>query len=67
MKQYTFSLIAGVIFLLIALGHLFRVVFGVSVVVREISVPMWVSGVAFVIMGFLAYEAFRLARKSHIS
>jgi hypothetical protein len=64
MSQYVFLLIAGVVFGLIALGHLFRVVFGVSLVVYGISVPMWASGIAVVVMGYLAYEGFRLARRS---
>jgi hypothetical protein len=58
-------MVAGIIFLLIALCHLVRVVFGVTFVVQSISVPMWASGIAFVIRGYLAFEAFRLARKSH--
>jgi hypothetical protein len=63
MSQHAFELVAGVVFLLIALGHLLRVVFSVSFVVYGVSVPMWASGIAVVIMGYLAYEAFRLARK----
>ena len=64
MSQRTFSLIASVVFGLIALGHVFRIVFNLSFVVQDISVPMWASGLAVVIMGYLAYEGFRLARKS---
>jgi len=64
MSQQAFSLTAGVVFLLIALGHILRVIFGVTFVVYGISIPMWASGIAVVIMGYLAYEGFRLARKS---
>ncbi len=64
MSQHVFSLIAGVVFGLIALGHLLRVVFGVAFVVRDIPVPMWASQIAVVIMGYLAYQGFRLARKA---
>ena len=64
MNQKSFSLIAGVVFLLIALGHVIRIVFGASFVVQDIPVPMWASWIAVVITGYLAYEAFRLARKS---
>lgn len=64
MNQHAFSLTAGVIFLLIALGHVLRVVFGVSFVVQGISVPMWASLIAVVITGYLAYEGFHFARKS---
>ena len=64
MSQHAFELVAGVVFLLITLGHVFRVIFGVSLVVYGISVPIWASGIAIIIMGYLAYEGFRLARKS---
>jgi hypothetical protein len=64
MSQHVFELIAAVVFLLICLAHVFRVIFGVSFVVYGISLPMWASGIAVVIMGYLAYEGFRLARKS---
>jgi hypothetical protein len=63
MSQRTFSLIASVVFGLIALGHVLRIVLGWSFMVQDIPVPMWASGLAVVIMGYLAYEGFRLARK----
>ncbi len=63
MRQNSYALIAGVVFLVIALGHLLRVVFGISVVVYDVPIPMWASVVAVVVMGFLSYEGFRLARK----
>jgi hypothetical protein len=39
MSQRTFSLIASVVFGLIALGHVLRIVFNLSFVVQDISVP----------------------------
>ena len=64
MSKKAFSLIAGVVFGLIALGHVLRIVFGISLVVQDFTVPMWASWIAVVITGYLAYEGFRLARKS---
>lgn len=64
MSQRTFSLIASVVFGLIALGHVLRIVLRWSFMVQDFSVPIWASGLAVVIMGYLAYEGFRLARKS---
>ena len=64
MSQKTFSLVAGVLFLLIALGHALRIASGALVVVENISIPMWASWIALVVMGFLAYEGFRFGRKS---
>ncbi len=66
MSQYAYLLIAGIVFLLIALGHLLRIVFGVAFVVHEIPVPMWASGIAVILMGFLAYESFQFARTAHL-
>ena len=66
MSQRSFSLTAGVVFLLIALGHILRVAFGLSFVVQQISVPMWASGLAVIFMSFLAYEGFRFGRKPRV-
>jgi hypothetical protein len=63
MAQKTFLLIASIIFLLIALGHLSRLVFKWSVLLGAWQVPLWVNGVALVIFAYLASEGFRLARK----
>ena len=63
MSERTFSLTAGIVFLLIALGHLLRVAFGVSFVVFDISVPIWPSVVAVIIAGFLSYEGFHFGRR----
>ena len=63
MRQKTFSLTAGVVFLLIALGHLLRVALRATFVVEGVAVPMWASVLAMIVMGYLAYEGFRLGRK----
>lgn len=64
MSQKTFSLAAGVIFSLIAMLHILRIVFGWEAILGAWAVPMWASWVAMVIAGYLAYEGFRLSRKS---
>ena len=64
MSQKTFSLVAGVFFLLIAVGHVLRIIFDQSVVVQGTSIPMWASWIALVVSGFLAYEGLVIARKS---
>jgi hypothetical protein len=63
MSQRTFSLVAEVVFGLVALAHVLRIVLGWSVVIQDLSVPMWASGLAVIVFGYLAYEGFRLARK----
>jgi hypothetical protein len=63
MNQKTFSFVASVIFLLVALGHVLRLAFGWHAVVNMWAVPMWVSWVALLIAGFLAFEGFRLSMR----
>jgi len=64
MSEHTFSLTVGIVFLLIALGHLVRLVFGVPLVIQSVSIPLWASAIAMVVTGFLSYEGFHFARKS---
>src|SRR6266404_6597970 len=66
MNQKAISLAAGVVFGLIALGHVLRIVLGWSFTIQDFSVPMWASGLAVVVMGYLSYEGFRLARPSGV-
>lgn len=46
----------------VSLAHLMRLIFGVRVTVADSVVPMWVSGVAFVVAGGLAIMLRRGAR-----
>jgi hypothetical protein len=64
MSQKTFSLVAGLIFLLIAVMHVLRLAFKWEVVVNGWSVPMWVSAVAIGIPAYLAFEGLRLGWRS---
>ncbi len=62
MSQRTFSLVAGLIFLLVAVAHVLRLAFKWEVILNNWPVPMWISAVALVIAAYLSYEGFRLAR-----
>jgi hypothetical protein len=64
MRQKTFALVAGMIFLVVALMHLLRVALGWQVALGGWTVPMWVSWVALLIAGYLAYEGLSLSRRS---
>ncbi len=64
MSQKTFSLAAGLIFLLIAVMHVLRLVLRWEVVLNGWSVPMWASAVAIVVMGYLSFEGLKLGRKN---
>jgi hypothetical protein len=53
MGQKTFSLVAGLIFLLIAVMHGLRLAFKWEVVLNGWSAPKWVSAVALPIAAYL--------------
>ena len=54
--------VAGTIFGLVSLAQLLRLLFGVQVVVEgRYLVPLWPSGVAFVITGLLALWLWQLS------
>lgn len=58
-----FTMIAVVVFSLIALMQLLRFVLGWEVTVNGMIVPVWVSGIAFVIAGGLALMLWREMRR----
>jgi hypothetical protein len=55
MTHKTFSLVAGLIFLLITLGHLSRLVFKWPLLFAGWAVPFWVNGIALLVFAYLAY------------
>jgi len=62
MSHKTYAVATGIIFLLIALLHLLRLLYGWEAIIAGWSVPSWVSVVALIVTGYLAYEGFRLRR-----
>ena len=60
MRRY--ELVSGIVFAVIALAQGTRTVAGWPVEVGGFTVPVWASGVAFLIAGSLAVWAFRSAR-----
>jgi len=63
MSQPTFLRVASVLFFAIAIAHAVRLAFNVPVVVEGAPLPMWPSGLAAVVLSFLAVEGFRLSRR----
>ncbi len=64
MSRRAYLLVTAVIFSLIALLHLVRIIFGWSVMLASWSMPMWLSWVALIVTGALAYFGFSLATQS---
>jgi hypothetical protein len=59
MRRY--ELVSGTIFTIVSLGQLTRIVLGWPVQVDLFTVPIWFSGIAFLVTGGLALWAFRSA------
>jgi len=58
-----FTAIAALVFLLIAILQLLRFTLRWVVTVNGVTVPVWLSGIAFVIMAGLAVMVWREARR----
>ena len=57
MRRY--ELVSGIFFSILALAQLTRTLLGWTVQVAGFTVPVWFSGVAFVLVGAMALWAFR--------
>lgn len=53
--------VSGIVFLIVAIFHLYRNLAGIPLMWGEISVSPWFSWFAFVLTGYLSYSAFKLA------
>ena len=63
MDQKTFTLLAGVIFAIVALLHLLRIYMGWPVAIDGWAIPMWVSWIALVVAGGLSYFGLTLTQR----
>ena len=54
---------SAIIFTVIAIAHLARIVLTMDATVAGYPIPLWVSGVAVVIAGYLAARGFMEAHK----
>jgi hypothetical protein len=60
-QHYTVNWISGIAFLLVAIGHALRVATGSQLVMGTFEAPQWVSIVAVLVTGGLAYWNLREA------
>jgi hypothetical protein len=51
----TGSLLAIIVFVLVAVAHLLRMVSGTVVVIGGVDIPQWVSALGVIIPGFIAW------------
>jgi hypothetical protein len=64
MSQKTFCFVAGLIFLIVAIGHAMRLAFRWEAMIGGWIVPVWMSWVAVLLAGYLAFEGLRKSRSS---
>ncbi len=62
MDQRTYNTLTAVLFLVIGVLHLIRIIFGWPAQIGGLNIPIWVSWLALVVTGALAYFGFRLNR-----
>ena len=62
MKQPA-SLVAGILFLLLAVAQLCRFILGIEVVAAGIVIPLWPSAVAAVVLAVLSFWLLKERRK----
>ncbi len=58
MRQKTFNFVVGIVFLAIFLLHGARLIYGWEAVIGGVILSVWVSWLALVVSGLLAYAAF---------
>jgi hypothetical protein len=61
MDQRAYNTITAVVFLIMAVLHLLRIIFGWPVRIGGLDIPLWASWLALVVAGALAYFGFRLS------
>ncbi len=64
MSSKMYSIISGVVFLLVALAHLARVFEGLEFRVGSWDLPAWASIVAAIVAGFLSFSGLRIASRT---
>jgi len=63
MDAKALSLVAGVIFAVVALFHLVRIFMDWSVIIGGWSIPMWESWISLVVAGGLSLLGLRLSER----
>ena len=58
LSRKTYMTVTATLFLVVAILHLLRIIFGWSVEIGGLSIPFWVSWLAFPVAGAFAYFGF---------
>ena len=63
MGHKSYCTVSGILFVLVAVAHLIRIVYGMTIQVGNIMVPMQVSWLGLIVPAALAVWAFRTASR----
>lgn len=63
MNRNAVTLLAAILFAAVAIAHFLRIVFEVPITVGDTAIPMWVSGVAAIVPGVLAWLLYKNSRQ----
>jgi hypothetical protein len=63
-KQKTYNIVTGTIFLVVAIVHFARIIFSWQMVVGGLVIPIWISWIGLVVAGVIAYLGFKLSKQS---
>jgi hypothetical protein len=58
LNQKTYMTVTATLFLVVAIMHLLRIIFGWQVEIGGLSIPFWVSWLGVLLAGALAYLGF---------
>jgi hypothetical protein len=61
-SERTLLLVAGIIFLAMAVGHLAQLALGTHLWLGDFAVPAWISWLGILLAGYLAYSCFHFTR-----
>ena len=67
MTLRTYAITTSVIFLLVAIVHVFRLIGQWDIIINEWHVPAWVSIAGIIVSGFLSWQGFRLFRQGRLA
>jgi len=60
-SEKSLLMIAGIVFLIVALAHLLRIGLGLDLILGDFAVPVWLSWIGVFVAGYLSYSSFHFA------
>lgn len=63
-SERTLLAITGGIFLVVALAHLLRLLFGLQLMLGTFEIPLWLSWAGVFVAAYLSYASFHFARRT---